>query len=185
MKTTEAVKVFQDLDVKYQKYIYNAKDLAILFSNESSKTLQKSLLRYVRGGVLERVVKGVYVYAYAQSKSNHVLEGIALALRSGEASYVSLESMLSEYSLISQIPVSRVTIMTTGRAGTFKTPYGVIELTHTNASAYDISVKTISVPNREMRIATVETAKDDLKKVNRNTHLLDESDNNNNKRFTL
>ncbi len=33
----------------------------------------------------------------------------------GEYNYVSLESMLSEYGLISQIPIDRLTVMTTGR----------------------------------------------------------------------
>ncbi len=41
-----------------------------------------------------------------------------------------LESALSEYGVISQIPIDRLTIMTTGRKGHYKTPYGTIEFTH-------------------------------------------------------
>lgn len=38
----------------------------------------------------------------------------------GEYNYISLESALSEYGIISQIPIDRLTIMTTGRKGEYK-----------------------------------------------------------------
>ena len=67
-------------------------------------------------GVLMRAVSGVYVNALSANGFTHTLENIAKAMRRGEYSYVSLESALSEYGVISQIPM-RLTIMTTGRKG--------------------------------------------------------------------
>ena len=52
-------------------------------------------------------------------------------MRRGEYSYISLETMLSEYGAISQVPIDRLTVMTTGRKGEYETPFGVIEFTHT------------------------------------------------------
>ncbi|PHM28446.1 hypothetical protein [Xenorhabdus budapestensis] len=63
---------------------------------------------------------------------------LAKAMRRGEYNYVSLESALSEYGAISQIPIDRLTVMTTGRKGTYKTPFGIIEFTHTKRSAPNI-----------------------------------------------
>jgi hypothetical protein len=45
-------------------------------------------------------------------------------LRSGAFSRVSLESMLSEYGVISRLLFSRIRIMPTGAKATYKTPHG-------------------------------------------------------------
>ncbi|MCA2486583.1 hypothetical protein LAZ45_26780, partial [Vibrio alginolyticus] len=75
------------------------------------------------------------------------------------------------YSVISQVMIDRITIMTTGRKGEFKTPYGVIEFTHTKRDAIDIINNTIT-SDRPLRIAKKEAAIRDLKRVGRNTHLI-------------
>ena len=70
------------------------------------------------------MAKGVYLNPMANSKKSNVVEDIAVVLRRGFFSYISLESILSEYGAISQIPVSRLTLMTSGAKGEYKTPYG-------------------------------------------------------------
>lgn len=74
--------------------------------------------------------------------------------------------------VISQIPIDRLTAMTTGRKGVFKTPYGVIEFTHTDRCDIDILNNTI-LYDRPLRIATESAAIRDLKRVGRNTHLIE------------
>ncbi|TDX32149.1 hypothetical protein DFO67_10298 [Modicisalibacter xianhensis] len=109
--------------------VFTLRDLAKLFHEDSPKTLQEGLRRH---GILEGVSRGVYVYAQSHTPDAYRLERIARAMRRGEYNYVSLESALSEYGAISQIPVDRLTVMTTGRKGTYRTPYGTIEFTHTS-----------------------------------------------------
>jgi hypothetical protein len=104
---------------------------------------------------------------------SHTVEQIAKTLRRGEYNYVSLESALSEYGAISQIPIDRLTVMTTGRKGTYQTPYGIIEFTHTKRPVRDI-VQHIRDIKRPLRIATAQTAWRDLKRVGRNTHLVNQ-----------
>ena len=87
------------------------------------------------------------------------MEEIALKLRPGELSYVSLESALSMYGWISQIPLGVLTVMTTGRTGQFKTPWGTIENTHWD-------------PNRKFMVATANAAYRDLKRAGRNLDLV-------------
>jgi len=152
------------------------KDIEKMFPHEGEKALEKSLQRMVEDRLLVRAVKGVYVNPAAASKNSRVIENIAKVLRSGCMSYVSLESMLSEYGVISQIPVSRITIMTTGAKGTYDTPYGTIEFTHTKRPIADIVARTLPVEGRPLRIARKKTAIQDLRRVGRNTDMLIESE---------
>jgi hypothetical protein len=63
--------------------------------------------------------------------------------------------------------------MTTGRLGTYHTPWGAVEFTHTKRAASDIVARTHKT-ERPLRMATVQTAWRDLKRVGRNTQLVDE-----------
>jgi predicted transcriptional regulator of viral defense system len=155
------------------RYIYNMRDLAKIFSQDKAKTLQEGLNRLVKTGVLERVSRGVYLFAFAQSRGSYVIEDIAKTLRRGHYNYISLESALSEYGAISQIPIDRLTVMTTGRKGEYHTPYGVIEFTHTKRNVRTI-IASVVQRDRPLRLATPQAAWRDLKRVGRNTYLVDE-----------
>lgn len=152
--------------------VFTLRDLARLFPKDSHKTLQEGVNRLCRSGLLERVGRGIYVYAFARTSVLYRVERIALAMRRGEYSYVSLESALSEYGVISQIPVDRLTVMTTGRKGTYRTRYGTIEFTHTSRPVPDILVRRRDI-GRPLQMATPEAALSDLKRVGRNTSLVD------------
>src|SRR4029077_5578047 len=134
-----------------------------LFPNDSPKALDEGLNRLVKAGLIRRACKGIYVNENAQCFDSHTIEHIAKALRRNEYNYVSLESMLSEYGIISQIPLDRLTVMTTGRKGIYKTLYGVIEFTHTKRSAINIIDHIQIIKERPLRVATKETALRDLK----------------------
>jgi hypothetical protein len=100
--------------------------------------LQEGVNRLVRDTILERVSRGIYLFSFARSRDSHMIEHIAKALRRGVYNYVSLESALSEYGVISQIMMDRLTVMTSGCSGEYCTPYGIIEFTHTKRAANDI-----------------------------------------------
>ncbi len=153
-------------------YIFTKHQLAKLFSEDSPKTLSEGLNRLLKDGLLQRACRGVYVNPEARSFDSYAIERIAKVLRYGEYNYLSLESMLSEYGIISQIPIDRLTVMTTGRKGFYKTPYGVIEFTHTKRSVKDILQNTQFIKEKPLRIATRKTAWRDLKRVGRNLDLV-------------
>ena len=154
-------------------YVLARRDLEKLFPEEGEKAMEKSLQRMVADGLLQRVAKGLYVNPAATSKNRWIAEEIAKALRPGSLSYVSLESILSEYGVISQIPVSRMTVMTTGKSGTVETPYGTIEFTHTKRRAVEIIKRTLFAMGRPLRIATKQAAVRDLLRVGRNANMID------------
>ena len=174
MKKSIALDVFDSWDRK-GRAVFTTSDLKKIFPREKDKTFSEGLRRLVHNGLLTRAANGVYVYTRARSKGSDIILKVAKALRRGFYSYVSLESALSEHGVISQIPTSRVTIMTTGRCGVFKTPFGVIEFTHTKRSPVDILNGTID-REQPLRFARAYTAAVDLANVKRNTHLISRSE---------
>ncbi len=127
MRLPECLKTLAEWDDRFDRYVYAKRDLAKLLG-ESGDILSATLSRLVKAGVLVLAAHGVYVYAY----SRHVAEAntvhlIARSLRRGCVTYESLESALSSYGLLSQIPIGHTMYMTTGRSGAYDTPYGSIE----------------------------------------------------------
>ena len=172
MKKSLAIHKLVDYDAQ-GRHIFTNVDFAKIFHQDGPRALRAGLKRLVDDKILLRACKDVYVYAWAQSKGSDTLEQIAKTIRRGEYNYVSLESALSEYGAISQIPVDRLTVMTTGRSAEYKTPFGTIEFTHTKRQPADILVQSEQV-GRPLRLATKAAAWRDLKRVGRNTHLVDE-----------
>ncbi len=157
------------------RYVFTRADLAKIFHDDSPRAFKAGLQRLVANEILQRPVRGVYVYGLSQSGGSDTIEHIARALRRGEYNYVSLESALSEYGAISQIPVDRLTVMTTGRKGEYPTPFGTIEFTHTKRLLGDILPGVRDV-KRPLKLATPAVAWRDLKRVGRNTHLVNEQE---------
>ncbi|MFZ4709869.1 MAG: type IV toxin-antitoxin system AbiEi family antitoxin [Zwartia sp.] len=173
MKKMALFRKLSELD-KRGVYVLARRDLEKLFPEEGEKAMEKSLQRMVADDLLQRVAKGLYVNPAATSKNRWIAEEIAKALRPGSLSYVSLESILSEYGVISQVPVSRMTVMTTGKSGTVETPYGTIEFTHTKRRVVEIIKRTLLAKGRPLRIATKQAAVRDLLRVGRNANMIDQ-----------
>lgn len=171
MNQIQALRVLEFWD-KQGKYVFTKSELSKLFANDAAKAFDEGLARLVKNVVLQRACRGVYVNPNAKSFDGYVIEHIAKALRQGHYNYISLESMLSEYGAISQIPIDRLTVMTTGRSGTYKTIFGVIEFTHTKRPVADIIEHIKSVSNRPLRIASKAIAWRDLKRVGRNIEMV-------------
>lgn len=147
-------------------------DFEKMFPEEQEKAFEKSLQRMVADGILVRACKGIYVNPAARSRDGRLIEKVAQALRPGFFSYVSLETMLSEYGVISQIPVDRITLMTTGAKGTYQTPFGTIEFTHTKRRPAEIIKRTLPMPGRPLRVASKAAAIQDLVRAGRNTNMM-------------
>ena len=142
-----------------------------LLGEPGQNYLKLMMKRLADQGVLMRAARGVYVNPHARSMPNDVRVGLIRFLRPRELTYVSLESKLSEVGAISQVTTA-LTCMTTGSPGRFNTPWGAIEFTHTDrhiALGTDAYMRDDGVLQ-----ATVERAARDLRRVGRNTNLIDE-----------
>lgn len=164
---------FLDLLSENGIYAFTNGMIRNIFPGEPEENLKKTLSRAVSGRVIERVCRGVYLYTRANSVNAYKLESVAAALRSGKYSYISLETSLSEYGIISQMTLGYLTVMTTGRSQKYTTPHGIIEFTHTSRSEFEIIRSTYWQDGRPLRMANPETAFEDLRRVGRNIHMVD------------
>ena len=172
MQQIDALKILAE-QAANGRAVFTRRDLERMLRVDRPATRAATLARLVQSGWLRPAARGVYVYPTGQRNDGYDLERIARAIRRGEYNYVSLESALSEWGAISQIPLGHLTVMTTGRKGVFKTPWGTIEFTHTVRPLEDILKATLVVPNRPLRLATPEAAWRDLKRVGRNCNMVD------------
>ncbi len=176
MKQLSVIKRLTDIDRRTGNFIFIGDDLAKICREDSVRSFQATLTRMVRAGVLERAARNVFVYDLSvNAHKGYTIEYVAKALCREAFSYLSLESALSEYGVISEVPLGRLTVMTTGRKGEFKTQYGVIEFTHTERPYWDIFSNVRDV-GRPLKMATCKAAVRDLKRVGRNTHLINEEE---------
>lgn len=90
---------------------------------------EKTIDKLIRGGILVRAVRGVYVSALAARRSDTTLHEIARCARRGEFIYESFESAADKRGMISQC-VMALTVATSGYSNTFTTPFGTIAFTH-------------------------------------------------------
>ena len=170
MKVLEAEKALRSL--KGRKRAFRTRELGRLF-NEQGPKLRGTIARLAAGGILVRVSRDVYWFDAASPDGIPAIEEVAAVLRSGEFNYIGMESAASLWSIISQIPVDRLTVVTTGREGEFKTPFGVIEFTHTARNPLDIIESTVDYPGHGLRLSKKRATVRDLLRANRSTHLID------------
>jgi hypothetical protein len=170
MRRRELTQKLDDMD-RRGVWAFTPATFSALLGEPEQNYLKLRMKRLADQGVLVRAARGVYVNPHARSMPNDVRGGLVRYLRPRELTYVSLESKLSETGAISQVATT-LTCMTTGSPGRFDTPWGAIELTHTDrAIAVGVDVHARDDGLLE---ATVGRAARDLRRVGRNTDLIDE-----------
>jgi len=172
-KTLQLLKKLSEKNID----VFTKNDARKIFFGESEKNLEKMLQRLVDDEILIRATRGIYINALFIPKDGYLLEKIALVLRQGYVTYVSFESMLSEYGLISQVPIRYLSVATNGPSGDYKTPFGRIEFTKVNESFVTLIDRSIYIEGRPMRIAKKEAALNDLRAINRNINMLLDDEN--------
>ena len=153
--------------------VHTASELAFMMGAPYTAAFTKFLADCVKRGILRRVANGIFESALTPPDPTTAIYKVIKKLRGDVLNYISLESQLSYTGEISQIVMGRVTVMTKGRTGTFNTPYGVIELTHTKKPIDKIAPNLYFDPDINMYRATTEQAIADLKSCHRNVHMLE------------
>jgi len=154
-------------------WLLSRAQLRVLFPDESTDTLKKSLARHSQAGRLLRVAHGLYANPVARSMSAYPLEAMVQRLRPLDFNYLSAETVLAERGVISQMTQNYLTIMTTGSSKRYTTPFGTVEFTHTKR---DHRAQRDQLRFDELRglwVASVALAHRDLKRLGRNTGLVD------------
>jgi hypothetical protein len=169
MRRRDLMQKLTDMD-RRGVWAFTPATFSALLGEPEANYLKLRMKRLADEGVLTRAARGVYVNPLARSLPSDVRAGLIRFLRPRELSYVSLESTLSEAGVISQVTAA-LTCMTTGSPGRFDTPWGAIEFTHTDRVIIvgtDAHLRGDGVLH-----ATMERAARDLRRVGRNTDLID------------
>jgi hypothetical protein len=99
---------------------------------------------------------------------------VAARLRAAHFNYISLETVLSEAGLISQIPLSRIALMSSGRSSVISCGgYGEIEFVHTSKKAAELAAELTYSPRLQLWQASVALALQDMQDTRRDTGLVD------------
>ena len=145
----------------------------MLFPDYPDEALKVRLHQLVKRRVLEKVCRGVWSFPKSKFYSTTDLRYLPHLLRQTDINYISLESVLSKHSIISQQMFDYLTVMTTGRSGKFSTPMGTLELIHTKRDPLKLLNETFPIQNVPIREATIVRAWKDLKNVGRNINMVD------------
>jgi hypothetical protein len=157
-----------------EHYLFFASDLRSAVPDQSLSSFKCLLSRAATSGLLQRVCRGVYLYPRVAFVPGLVLAHTAARLRAGHLLYLSLESALSEQGWISQLPMDRLTLMTSGRSGLIACGrWGSIEFTHTKRSVQNCQGQLTYDPTRRLWVASATLAHQDLRFVGRNLDLID------------
>lgn len=139
MKNIDILKTNLENLTDKDHYMFTISDFYSLFNNLSKSNLTMLLSRAVKNKILERACKGIYMYPKADYERGYELFHIAGRLRADEFCYLSLETILSQNGIISQMPIGYISVMSTGRSGIIDCgKYGKIEFIHTKKNIENI-----------------------------------------------
>jgi len=131
--------------------------------------------RAAKAGLLRRICKGIYLYPVADYPAGNLLFYAAARLRADHFNYLSLETVLSDAGVISQVPMNWITLMSSGRSHIVNCgDYGHIEFVHTAQRPDDVARELEYAPERRLWQASVKQALRDMKATRRSLELVDE-----------
>jgi hypothetical protein len=173
MKFLELLNRLAQLELQTQTALFSYNQAKVLFADENEKTMYAALCRHSNNGVIERVCKGVWLNSLSRFANNDTrLEELALLLRPDHYNYVSMETVLSQASIMSQQMFGYLTVMTTGSSKIIKATFGTLEFTHTKRNLIELSQYRIP-DGHKLPWANIETAYRDLKRSGRNVNMID------------
>jgi len=154
--------------------LFTPSDMRALVPDISDQSWRGLLSRAPRDGGLVRLCRGLYLYEPAERPDGLLLFRAAARLRAGDFNYVSLETVLSEAGVISQMPQQWISVMTSGRGGTISCGgRGTIEFVHTSREPHQISEHLIHDRRYGMLRADVSLALGDMRRTRRSLDLID------------
>lgn len=155
--------------------VFALSDLRALLTGHNEGAFKSVVTRLERRGELIRVCRGIYILPDSTLRGSDLLGRTAASLRAGFFNYLSLETVLSEAGVISQIPVNRLTLMSSGRSGvTACGAYGSLEFVHTRRKAEDMMPFLTYDPQLHLWRASVQLALRDMRATRRDTGLLNQ-----------
>lgn len=155
-------------------YLFSFNDLRALLLGSSDQAFKTLLSRAVKDGVLERVCRGLYLYPQAMPRDGLLLFRAAARLRAESFNYLSLETVLSDAGVISQIPINRIMLMSSARSNVIPCGrWGSIEFIHTLQKPTEIMHQLVYDNRCGLWRANISQALRDMRATHRDLDLID------------
>jgi hypothetical protein len=157
-----------------QACLFTPADLRPVLSAHSDTAFKTLLSRAVHEGRMTRVCRGLYLYEKANPDRGLILPHAVSKLRPLGLNYLSLESVLSDAGVISQMPINRITVMSSGRSGVIDCgTWGSIEFIKTVQRPEALVGNLTYEPRTRLWRASVAQALRDMRATHRNVDLID------------
>jgi predicted transcriptional regulator of viral defense system len=154
--------------------LFTLADLAALLPGHPPGAFKTLVSRVAANGGMERLCRGLYLFPRAPYPADLLLYHAAARLRAGTFCYLSLESVLSDAGVISQVPMNWITLMTAGRSGKIACGrFGTIEFVHTQKTPLRLRENLTYDPRCRLWRASVAQALQDMRNACRNLDLID------------
>lgn len=157
-----------------ERYLFAPDDLRAILPELSASAFKTLLSRAVKQGYLARVCRGLYLYRQATTPAGLLLFHAAARLRADGLNYISLETVLSDAGVISQVPINMITVMSSGRSSVISCGiWGTIEFVHTRQQANDLVGQLHYDVRCRLWRASVSQALRDMRAAHRSLDLVD------------
>ena len=159
-----------------EQYLFTPGDLRGAFPGQSPGAFKALLSRAEKSGLLNRVCRGLYLYPQVADGEGAglVLFHAAARLRAHAFNYLSLETVLSDAGIISQIPMDWITLISSGRSNLVACgAFGHIEFIHTKRRPADLAGELTYDPRCRLWRGAVTLALLDMRLTRRGTELID------------
>ena len=157
-----------------EHYLFSLDDMRSAMPEASPGAFKVLISRAEKSGLLKRVCRGIYLYPRVSYPSGLILFHTAARLRADSFNYLSLETVLSDAGIISQIPMNWITLMSSGRSHIVNcSDFGHIEFIHTKRPPADVTDQLSYDQDCHLWRASVALALQDMKLTRRNTDLID------------
>lgn len=156
--------------------LFTLGDLRALLPDLSESAFKTLLSRVASEGYLVRFCRGLYLYEQIAPFDGLFLFYAAARLRADRFNYLSLETVLSDSGVISQIPINRISLMSSGRSSIINCgKWGTIEFVHTSRRPETIARQLHYDASCKLWRANVDLALRDMQVTRRNLDLIDRS----------
>lgn len=154
--------------------LFTPSDLRQILPKHSDSAFKTLLSRAVREKHLTKLCRGLYLYEKANPDRGSILQHAAAKLRPLGLNYLSLETVLSDAGVISQIPMNRITLMSSGRSSLIDCgTWGSIEFIKTTQKPKALTGQLTYDPKAKLWRAHISQAIRDMKATHRSLDLID------------
>ncbi len=157
-----------------ERCLFTPSDIRALVPDISDQAWRALLSRLNADSGLVRLCRGLYLYEPAERPDGLLLFRAAARLRAGDFNYLSLETVLSEAGVISQVPQGWISVMSSGRSGIISCGRrGTIEFIHTSRKPDQLAEHLTFDDRYGMLRADVALAIRDMRATRRDMDLID------------